>query len=101
MQTSNITKWVAFLALFLSACAQNRFPNLVIAEEGMIQNCQYLDTISEVSDPGKFVSNYKYSKYHDGELKVLERANHMGATHVVWLYNYAVGSSASVYRCIE
>ena len=101
MLTSNITKWVAFLALFLSACAQNRFPNLVVAEEGMIDNCQYLDTISEASDPSKFKSNFKYSKYHDGELKVLERADYMGATHLVWLYNYTIGSSASVYRCFK
>ena len=26
-------------------------------------------------------------------------ASYLGATHIVWLYNYAIGSSASVYRC--
>lgn len=88
-----------FVLLFLCACTQNRFPSLVVAEEGMVQDCHYLDTISDISDPGKMVLPYKYGKFYDGELKVLERANHMGATHVVWIYNYSIGSSASVYRC--
>ena len=39
--------------------------------------------------------------YYDGELKVLQRANNMEATHIVWLYNYPIGSAASAYRCAE
>ena len=85
----------------LVACSQNRFPNLLIAEESMVNTCDYLDTISETSDPGKPITNYKYYKYYDGELKVLEHADNMGATHLVWLYNYPMGSSASAYRCGE
>jgi hypothetical protein len=84
--------------IFLCSCTQNRFPNLIVAEEETVQNCQYLDTISETSDPGKPGSS-KYGKFYDGELKVLERAHYLGATHIVWLYSYAIGSSASVYRC--
>jgi len=67
----------------------------------MVQNCQYLDTISEVSDPGKMMFPYNYSDPYGGELMVLEHASHMGATHIVWLYNYSIGSSATVYRCDE
>ena len=90
------------MVFLLVGCAKDRFPDLVVAEEGMIWNCKYLDTISETSDPGKFFhSRFKYSKFYDGELKVLERAHYMGATHVVWLHNYSVGSSAEVYRCGE
>ncbi len=102
MLRSDLTKWTILLAIpLLVACTQNRFPNLVIAEEGMVNPCHYLDTISEISDPGKPVINYKYYKYYDGELKVLERAYNMGATHLVWIYNYAIGSSGSAYRCEE
>jgi len=102
MLRSDLTKWIILIAIpFYVACAHNRFPNLVVAEEGMVHQCNYLDTISETSDPGKSAINYKYYKYYDGEMKVLERANNMGATHLVWLYNYALGSSGSAYRCDE
>ena len=67
----------------------------------MVRKCSYLDTISEVSDPGKMVFPTKYSIPYDGELKVLERATNMGASHIVWMYNYPIGSSASAYRCAD
>lgn len=102
MLRSDFAKWIILLAIpIFVGCTQNRFPNLVIAEEGMVATCDYLDTISETSDPGTSVTNYKYYKYYDGELKVLERADNMGATHLVWLFNYATGSSGSAYRCDE
>jgi len=65
----------------------------------MVCDCSYLDTISEISDPGKLIFPAKYSNPYDGERKVLERANNMGASHIVWMYNYPLGSSASAYRC--
>jgi hypothetical protein len=102
MSRSDLLKWILILGIpFCFACTQNRFPNLVIAEEGMVETCTYLATISETSDPGKPITSYKYYKYYDGELKVLERADHMGGTHLVWLYNYHIGSSGAVYRCSE
>jgi hypothetical protein len=102
MLRNELAIWTILAAFpLLVACSQNRFSNLVIAEEGMVNTCHYLDTVSETSDPGKAITNYKYYKYYDGELKVLERADHMGATHLVWLYNHAVGSSGSAYRCVE
>jgi hypothetical protein len=100
MRASDLTKCtILILLVFLSACT--RFPNIVSAEEGMVRNCIYLDTISEVSDPGKMVFPSKYKNPYDGELKVLERASHMGASHIVWMYNYPIGSSASAYRCAD
>jgi len=102
MQLSDVTKRALIFAILLSAaCTQNRFPNLVVAEEGMVQDCRYLDTISETSDPGKAIIDYKYYRYFDGELKVLERASNMKATHLVWIYNYPTGSSGSAYRCSD
>jgi hypothetical protein len=93
-------KWIMLFGIVLfSSCTGNRFPNLSVAEEHMMLDCQYLDTISETSDPGKFVTDYQFVKFYDGELKVLERANNMAATHIVWLHNHPIGSSASAYRC--
>jgi hypothetical protein len=92
---------ILVLLVSLSACAKNRFPNLVVAEEGMVRQCQYLGTISDTSDPGKPVIDDQLAEYYDGELKVLQRADNMEATHIVWLYNYPIGSAASVYRCAE
>jgi len=92
---------ILVLIISLPACVKNRFPNLVVAEAGMVRQCQYLDTISETSDPGKLVINDQVVEYYDGELKVLQRANNMEATHIVWLYNYPIGSAASAYRCAE
>lgn len=87
--------------LFFFGCSKTKFPELLVAEEEMMKDCQYLDTISETSDPGKFVTNYQFVRFYDGELKVLERANNMEATHIVWMYNYPIGSSASAYRCVK
>ncbi len=102
MIKSDPVKWIiVFGFILLSGCTKNRFPNLFVAEEKMVRDCQYLDTISESSDPGKFVTNDQFVEFYDGELKVLERANNMQATHIVWMYNHPIGSSASAYRCVK
>ena len=91
--------FIFFLLVFLFACVKNRFPDIIAVEEGMVSNCRYIDTISEVTDPGETVFPAKYSDPYGGELKVLERASNLGASHIVWIYNYPIGSSASAYRC--
>ncbi len=91
---------VLYAVALLSACTPN-FSNLIVAEPEMVQDCRYLGTISDFSDPGKSIFPNKYGRYYDGERKVLERAYHLGATHIVWQYNYAIGSSASAYQCPE
>ena len=89
------------IGIILSGCTKNKVPNLVVAEENMVQDCIYLDTISQISNPGKFVTDYELANYYDGELKVLQQASNMAATHIVWLYNHPIGSSAYAYRCVE
>lgn len=102
MLKSNLSNWMILSGfIILSSCASNRVPDLFVAEENMVQDCQYLGTISETSDPGKFITSYQFVKYYDGELKVLQRADNMAATHIVWAYNYPIGSSASAYRCVK
>ena len=92
---------IFIIIISLFACTKNRFPNLVVAENGMVRECQYLDTISETSDPGKLIADDSLAEYYDGELKVLQRASNMEATHIVWLYNHPIGSAASAYRCAK
>ena len=101
MQLGRPITWIFFCALALLTACTPHFSSLVVAEPDMVRDCQYLDTISDFSDPGKSLFSNKYGRYYDGERKVLERAYNMGATHIVWQYNYAIGSSASAYRCPE
>ncbi len=100
MPASDLAKGtIFFLLVFLAGCTENRYPNIVTADEGMVRKCRYLDTISEITDPGQIVFPARFSNPYMGELKVLERASNMGASHIVWFYNYPIGSSASAYHC--
>lgn len=81
--------------LFISACPKT-IPVVKIAEEPMVQDCAYVATLSEMNDPGRRLDNYRLPEHQD---KILERAANLGATHVVWVYDYRMGSSAVAYRC--
>jgi hypothetical protein len=83
------------MAMFIGACAKT-IPAVKIAEESMVQNCEYVATLSETTDPGKFFYNYLPQESQD---KILVRAANLRATHVVWVYDYRVGSAAVAYRC--
>lgn len=87
-----------FLSLILGGCiGSNQYVNIVRTESQMVQDCQYLDTIAESSDPGRILPNLRPS---DAERNVLQRADRLGATHIVWVYNDPrMGSAAEVYRC--
>lgn len=86
-----------FILLILACTPKQRYPRLMSAEQQMVQDCQYLDTLSEISDPGRLLPKYREN---DAEQRVMWRADRLGATHVVWLYNYQrIGSAASAYRC--
>ncbi len=87
-----------FVLISLGACApQTRYPHIVTTEAQMVQDCQYLNTFAENADPGRFLPKYRIN---DAEQKVLHRADRVGATHVVWSYDYQrIGSAALIYRC--
>ena len=95
-----IKRLAIFMIFFILACTPSqRFPHLISAEEKMVQDCQYLDTLSGNSDPGRFLPKYREN---DVEQQLMWRADRLGATHMVWLYNYKrVGSAALAYRCEE
>ena len=78
------------------ACAKQPVTGIVVTEARMVRDCQYLETIAENSDPGKL---FIWRQDYDGQCKVLARASRLGATHLVWLYDYAAGSAALVYHC--
>ena len=103
MALADIKKIFALSALFsVWACATTPdFPPLIVVAESYVKNCAYVDTISEISDPGDIIIPFENKEYYDGQQKVLKRTNGLGATHIVWLYNLPTGSSASVYRCNE
>ena len=81
--------------IFLAACAKT-IPAVKIAEEPMVQDCAYLATLSEMTDPGRRLDNYRPAEHQD---EVLERAANLGATHIVWVYDFRIGSAAEAYRC--
>ena len=82
-------------ALFFAACTQT-LPAVKVAEEEMVQDCQYVATISETTDPGRILDNYRPTEHQD---ETLQRAANLGATHIVWVYDYRIGSAGIAYRC--
>jgi hypothetical protein len=86
--------WIISI-IFVAACAKT-LPAVKIAEESMVQDCAYLATLSEMTDPGRPLDNYRPPENQD---EILERAANLGATHIVWVYDFRIGSAAVAYRC--
>jgi hypothetical protein len=82
-------------AILITACLQT-LPAVKVAEEPMVKDCEFVATISETTDPGRILDNYRPPQHQN---KVLQRAANLGATHIVWVYDYRMGSSAIAYRC--
>ena len=78
-------------AILMTACIQT-LPAVKVAEQPMVQNCEFVATISETTDPGRILHNYRPTEHQD---EVLQRAANLGATHIVWVYNFRIGSSAN------
>ena len=86
----------ALIVLGCFACTKQPVTGIVVTEASMVRDCRYLETLAENSDPGKL---FIWWVDYDGQRKVLERASRLGATHLVWVYDYAPGSAALVYHC--
>jgi hypothetical protein len=86
--------WIISMMVVV-ACSKN-IPAVKIAEESMMKDCAYVATLSDMTDPGRALDNYRSPDHQD---RVLERAANLGATHVVWVYDYRIGSAAVAYRC--
>ena len=86
-----------FAVVLLGACAPKaRHPHLIVTEAQMVQDCQYLNTFAYNEDPGRLFSKFRDS---EAEQTILHEADVIGATHVVWVYNYQIGSAAELYKC--
>ena len=86
--------WVIGI-LCIVACAKT-IPAVKVAEESMVQGCEHITTLSGLTDPGRHLANYRPTEHQD---EILDRAANLGATHIVWLHDYRLGSAADAYRC--
>ena len=71
---------------------------LIETEARLVQHCEHLGTISEIPDPGKIIQvlEDRSTRSH-----VLERAQTLGATHIVWLNQDKAGYILEAYQCPE
>jgi hypothetical protein len=88
---------LAVLVWVWTGCMPKAPYTVAVAEEKAVGHCTYIDTISENSDMGAVQISPKFS--YDARDKVLQRAEMVGATHVVWLADHPFGSSAMAYYC--
>jgi len=91
-----IKKLIWIISIIILAACTKTIPAVKIAEEPMVRDCAYLATLSEITDPGRRLDNYRPPEHQD---EVLERAANLGATHIVWVYDFRIGSAAVAYRC--
>jgi hypothetical protein len=90
---------LAFISWAAGGCVSKPPYTVVAAEEKMVMQCTYIDTIAENSDMGAIQIHPKLT-YDDSD-KVLRRAEMLKATHVVWLGDYPFGAAAMAYNCGE
>ena len=83
------------IVLLMAACMQT-LPAVKVAEESMVQDCERIAALSESTDPGRILDNYRPTDHQE---EILRRAANLGATHIVWVYDYRIGSAAVAYRC--
>ena len=86
--------WVIGILSFV-ACMKT-IPAVKIAEEPMVQGCAHIATLTQTNDTGRLLDNYRPTGHQD---EIIKRAENLGATHIVWLHAYRVGSAADAYRC--
>ena len=79
----------------MAACMQT-LPAVKVAEESMVQDCERIATLSATTDPGRILDNYRPA---ENQKEILQRAGNLGATHIVWVYDYRIGSAGVAYRC--
>ena len=89
-------KLLVIISGFMLAACIKTLPAVKVAEETMVRDCAYVETISETIDSGKLWANHRHN---ESQNEILRRAGNLGATHIVWVYNYRMGSAAIAYRC--
>jgi hypothetical protein len=92
-------KTLGILALFaaLWGCTTRENMPANALERQAYPGCVYIDTLAANADMGAFQIHPKLSR--DGRESILERAQILEATHIVWLADHPFGAAAMVYRC--
>lgn len=71
---------------------------LVETDERMVQNCRNLGSVSRSADMDKLFGYHLSNK----NIQIVKRqAAQLGATHIVWLYQYKNSAAALAYSCRE
>lgn len=70
--------------------------HLVETDERLVENCQYIGSVTGTTDYGKSVGFYaKWQCKVDARRKAVR----LGATHIVWLQVYKTSATALAYKC--
>lgn len=87
----------AALIACLSACCWTSPYHAAAVDESQAAHCQYMGTAAVITDMG---APQLHPKFHcDARNRVLQQAEMMAATHVVWLGDYPFAAAAAAYRC--
>ena len=69
---------------------------LIETDERMVQNCRNLGSVSRSADMTKFLGIHLTKK----NIQLIKRqAAQLGASHIVWLYQYKNSAAAMAYSC--
>ncbi len=71
---------------------------LIETDERMVKNCKNLGSVSRTADMNKFFGYHLTSRNIQ---LVKQQAAQLGATHIVWLYQYKNSAAALAYSCRE
>lgn len=71
---------------------------LIETDERMVKNCKNLGSVSRTADMNKF---FGYHLARRNIQLVKQQAAQLGATHIVWLYQYKNSAAALAYSCRE
>jgi tRNA G18 (ribose-2'-O)-methylase SpoU len=104
----SVAKMILTAALIMSSFSCTTIPEpddqyldqqaqqLVETDERMVQNCINLGSVSRSADMTKFLGIHLTKR----NIQLVKRqAAQLGATHIIWLYQYKNSAAALAYSC--
>jgi tRNA G18 (ribose-2'-O)-methylase SpoU len=104
----SVAKMILTAALIMSSFSCTTIPEpddqyldqqaeqLVETDERMVQNCRNLGSVSRSADMTKFLGIHLTKR----NIQLVKRqAAQLGATHIIWLYQYKNSAAALAYSC--
>jgi hypothetical protein len=93
-------KYLLVVSVFvlLAGCASqaHRTTGLIETQDSLMSGCTRLGMVTETSNAGWISTNWARELMVK---KVKERAEQLGATHIVWLHQTDDSAAAEAYRC--